>query len=294
MLEQQQGVGDAACLPRVRTRSCSTYASRYSITPSWQIHNSGIRSILADALIPAAERADNRCMAAIEATDLHEGPTAPVWRLLGDEALARAAGRGNDHAFAALYARYSQPLRGYCASILLNSEDAEDAVQATMLKAMRALPARRPGLPIRPWLYRIAHNEAVDTLRRRRFHRDVEEEISPALLAPGPDADLASRERLAELVLDLRTLPDRQRAALLMRELSGLGYDEIAGALEVTPGAVRQLVFEARTTLHEFKRGRESACATVQRTLSDADRRRHRARSVRAHLRSCNACRALT
>src|SRR5688572_14076331 len=97
-----------------RTRSCSAYASRYSITPSWQIHNSGIRSILAYALIPAADRADNACMAAIEATDLHEGPTAPVWRLLGDEALARAAGRGNDHAFAALYARYSQPLRGYC------------------------------------------------------------------------------------------------------------------------------------------------------------------------------------
>jgi RNA polymerase sigma factor (sigma-70 family) len=231
-------------------------------------------------------------MAAIEATELHEGPAAPVWRMLGDEQLARAAGRGNDHAFAALYSRYSSPLRSYCASIVLQSEDAEDALQATMLKALRALPGRRAGVPVKPWLYRIAHNESVDVLRRRRAHSPVDDDRAAALCAPGPDADLARRERLAELVVDLRTLPDRQRAALLMRELSGLGYDEIAAALEVTPGAVRQLVFEARSTLHEFARGRDVACASVQRSLSDGDRRRRRGRGLRAHLRSCNECRA--
>jgi RNA polymerase sigma factor (sigma-70 family) len=231
-------------------------------------------------------------MAAIEATDLHAGPAAPVWRMLGDEQLARAAGRGNDHAFAALYARYSGALRSYCASIVLHSEDAEDAVQATMLKAMRALPGRRPGVPVKPWLYRIAHNESVDVLRRRRAHSTVDEDRVASLAAPGPEAALARRERLAELVVDLRTLPERQRAALIMRELSGLGYEEIAGALEVTPGAVRQLVFEARSTLHEFARGRDVACSSVQRSLSDGDRRRRRGRGVRAHLRACNECRA--
>lgn len=230
-------------------------------------------------------------MAAIEAIDLHAGPGAPVWRVLGDEQLARAATRGNDHAFAALYARYAGALRRYCASIVLNSEDAEDALQATMLKALRAMPGRRAAVPVKPWLYRIAHNESVDLVRRRRAHSQVDDDRVAALAAPGPEAELARRERLAELVIDLRMLPERQRAALLMRELSGLGYDEIADSLEVTPGAVRQLVFEARSTLHEYARGRDVACESVQRSLSDGDRRRRRARSVRAHLRACDTCR---
>jgi RNA polymerase sigma factor (sigma-70 family) len=231
-------------------------------------------------------------MAAIEATDLREGPLAPVWRVLGDEQLARAASHGNDHAFAALYARYSIALRSYCASILLNAEDAEDALQATMLKALRALPRRDGRAPLKPWLYRIAHNESIDVLRKRKAQAPMDEERLFDASAPGPHAAMARRERLAELVVDLRSLPERQRAALLMRELSGLEYDEIAGALEVTPGAVRQLVFEARSTMHEFARGRDVACSSVQRSLSDGDRRRRRARSVRAHLRACDACRA--
>src|SRR5207247_729516 len=84
---------------------------------------------------------------------LPPGPMAPVWRVLGDEQLARAAGDGNDSAFAALYARYRPALRSYCASILLDQADAEDAVQATMLKAMRALGEHNGRGPLRPWLY---------------------------------------------------------------------------------------------------------------------------------------------
>jgi RNA polymerase sigma factor (sigma-70 family) len=229
-------------------------------------------------------------MEASQATALRAGPLAPVWRVLGDEQLARAAGGGNDHAFAALYARYRPVLRAYCASILLDQTDADDAVQATMIKAMRALPARNEKLPLRPWLYRIAHNESVDLLRRRRSH--APEDALDTVFVPGPEVDLARRERLAELVADLRSLPERQGAALIMRELSGLTYEEIAQSLQVTPGGARQAVFEARSALHDFERGRDVACATIQRSLSDGDRRRWRTRSVRAHLRACQDCRS--
>jgi RNA polymerase sigma factor (sigma-70 family) len=221
---------------------------------------------------------------------LRAGPLAPVWRVLGDEQLARAAGDGNDNAFAALYARYRPALRRYCASILLDPADAEDAVQATMLKAMRALPERDGRGPLRPWLYRIAHNESIDMLRRRRA------QVGPAALetcfVPGPEADVTQRERLAELVGDLRALPERQGAALLMRELSGLSYSEVAEALSISPAAARQAVFEARSALHEFAAGRDTACASIQRSLSDGDRRRWRSRTVRAHLRACDQCRS--
>jgi len=227
-------------------------------------------------------------MAALEVPPETPAPLAPVLRLLPDERLARAAARGNDGAFAALYARYRGALQGYCASILLDAEDAGDAVQGAMLKALRALPRRDGDAPIRPWLYRIAYNEAIDILRRRRVHAPLEDGHGPAL--PSAADEAADRERLAELVADLRSLPTRQRSALVMRELSGLDYEEIALALRTTPAAARQTVFEARSALHACRAGRDTACAAVQRALSDGDRRRRRGRALRAHLRSCDDC----
>jgi RNA polymerase sigma factor (sigma-70 family) len=231
-------------------------------------------------------------MEAGQVTGLRAGPLAPVWRMLGDEQLARAAGAGNDHAFAALYARYQPLLRTYCASILLNASDADDAVQVAMLKAMQALPARDAHRPLRPWLYRIAHNEAINVLRGRRTRAEEGGDVPDTALVPGPETDVAGRERLAELISDLRSLPDRQSAALVMRELSGLDYREIGEALELTPGGARQAVFEARTALSDFARGRAAACTSIQRSLSDGDRRRWRSRPVRAHLRGCADCRS--
>ena len=100
------------------------------------------------------------------------------------------------------------------------------------------------------------------------------------------------RGRLSQLVLDLQELSERQRGALLMRELSGLSHAEIATALEATVGSVKQSIFEARTALNDFSAGREMECATVQRQLSDGDGRTARSRSLRAHLRSCAPCSA--
>src|SRR3954452_12670100 len=87
-------------------------------------------------------------------------------RLLSDERLVRLAAGGDRSAFAAIFARYQQPLFGYCASILRNRDDAADAVQSTMLRAMRALEGEERQIAVLPCLYRIDHNEAVDILRR--------------------------------------------------------------------------------------------------------------------------------
>jgi hypothetical protein len=90
---------------------------------------------------------------------------------------------------------------------------------------------------------------------------------------------------------DLRDLPERQRAALVMRELSGLGHAEIASVLGGSPQTVKQTIFAARTALHEFAEGREMGCAEVQRVLSDGDGRTLRGRRMRAHVRACRSCR---
>jgi hypothetical protein len=85
-------------------------------------------------------------------------------------------------------------------------------------------------------------------------------------------------------------LPERQRGALVMRELNGLSYDEIGDALGLSNDAARRAVCDARTALHDAVDGRATACASVRRSISDGDRRSLRARGIRAHLRSCDAC----
>jgi RNA polymerase sigma factor (sigma-70 family) len=209
-------------------------------------------------------------------------------RLLDDDRLARRAAEGDTQAFAALYQRHYQALYRYCLAILGNPEDAADALQNTMTSALRALPGERREIRLKPWLYRVAHNESISLLRKRPPHAELEEAINVA--APrGPD--VATRERLRELVADLRGLQDRQRAALVMRELSGLGYDEIGLALGSSPAATKQLVYEARTALHEMADGRAMSCDSVRRSLSAEDRRKLRGRKLRAHLKACAGCR---
>jgi hypothetical protein len=100
------------------------------------------------------------------------------------------------------------------------------------------------------------------------------------------------RERLGLLVADLQDLPDRQRGALVMRELSGLSHEEIAEALGTSPATAKQTIFEARSALLEFAEGRAMSCEQICQRISDGDRRALRGRRVRAHLRECGSCAA--
>src|SRR5258708_31280115 len=138
--------------------------------------------------------------------------------LNGDERLARLVGEGMADAFAILDARYRQALYRYCRSVVGSDVDAQDALQSTLLAALTALQRGMRDAPLRPWLFRIAHNEAVSLLRRRRPDAElVEAEGAPS---SSVEEQAEARERLATLVSDLRSLPDRQRGALVMRELS--------------------------------------------------------------------------
>jgi RNA polymerase sigma factor (sigma-70 family) len=210
---------------------------------------------------------------------------------LSDRRLAELAGAGaGEQPFAAIYARYHQPLYRYCQSIVRDAEDAADALQSAMLKAHLALPAKRAEVPLKPWLFRIVHNEAISVIRRRGVHEEMTEANAPQV--PSADEDAATRARLAELVDDLQELDERQRAALVMRELSGLGYHEIAAAFGTSAATAKQAVYEARVALQERAEGRAMSCEPVRRAVSDGDRRRLRGRKVRAHIRACGDCRA--
>ncbi len=212
-------------------------------------------------------------------------------RLLSDERLARLVSRGNTQAFGTLYARHEQALSRYCRAIVRDEQDSQDALQSAMMHALAALQAGERELKVRPWLYRIVHNESVSLLRRRRVAEDVQ--MDEQLAAPGDvEGAFELRERLALLVCDLRALSERQRAALVMRELSGLSIEEIAGALGTSPGAAKQTLFEARCALHELAEGRAMECDAARRLVSEHDGRVLRGRRLRAHLRACPSCEA--
>src|SRR5438105_2421626 len=145
-------------------------------------------------------------------------PLVPLG-MLSDAALMRRVAEGDQRAFEQLYTRYADQLFRYCAALLRRPEDAEDALQAAMTNAYRAL-ARGDGVgdvAVRAWLYRIAHNECVNIMRRRV----VNEELTGAETAVRDEVP-DQVERAAEvrqLTADLATLPPRPRSALVLREL---------------------------------------------------------------------------
>lgn len=204
--------------------------------------------------------------------------------------LSRRAKRGDRGAFEEIFRRHHQELYRYCLAILSDRDDAEDALQATMAAALRSLPGEAREVDIRPWLFRVAHNESVSILRRRRVTDEAGEDLADGA-AISQEAELATRERLRGLVADLGELPDRQRSAIVMRELSGLSYGEIGSALTCSEGAARQAVYEARTALREREEGRAMECEHVRRAISDRDGRRLRGRRIKAHLAGCDGCR---
>ena len=175
----------------------------------------------------------------------------PGLRTAGDHfralPLSRRAKRGERSAFEEIFRTHHQELYRYCLAILRDRDDAEDALQATMAAALRSLPGESRRIEVRPWLFRVAHNESISMLRRRRDEAG-EEELADRTALPH-DSEIATRERLRSLVADLGELPERQRSAIVMRELSGLSYGEIASILGCSEATVRSHVSRALATL---------------------------------------------
>src|SRR3954465_3132006 len=171
-----------------------------------------------------------------------------VLRTQSDERLVDLVRDGNDRAFEAIVHRYPPPLLRYCGRFL-SSTRAEDAVQQTFVNAFGAIRDGDADLNLRPWLYRIAHNAALNVLRQAGSdHEQISEQIDGV---ETPPQALERGERFRTVGAAVRDLPARQRDAPVLQALEGRSYDEIAVELGVTGGAVRQLLNRARTTLRE-------------------------------------------
>lgn len=197
-----------------------------------------------------------------------------------------------ERGFERLYSRHAADVYRYSLALLRNPADAEDVTQTTFLNAYRAYRnGERPAAP-RAWLIAIAHNVCRQRFRtaQRRVEEVAYEDGLAEATVPDPEAHGAEDIRRA-----LSHLAFNQRAALVMRELEGRSYAEIAEVLELSASAVETLLFRARRALREQLEGAYT-CGEAERAISkQLDGRLSRAErsSLRAHLRACDECAAL-
>jgi RNA polymerase sigma factor (sigma-70 family) len=170
----------------------------------------------------------------------------PVLSTQSDERLVDLVRAGSEPAFETIVERYRRALMRYV-SRLLPPDRAEDVVQQAFVNAYEAMHRGGAELKLKPWLYRIAHNTAINALRDHGLRHDQLDEGIDGV--ERPDQALDRAQGLRDVLVAVQALPDRQRDAIVLRELEGRSYAEIAIALGVTDGAVRQLLNRARNSL---------------------------------------------
>lgn len=172
--------------------------------------------------------------------------TSALLRTQSDERLVVLVRAGQERAFEAIVDRYRKPLQCYCERALPRSL-AEDVVQQVWTKAWCALQEGTEVRSLKPWLYRIAATTIFEMSRIPGYDYD---ELRRSLLASGePEAELEQQAIIRKTLAGLAALPEAQREALLRDAFEGQSRAQIAEALGVSEGAVRQLLHRARATL---------------------------------------------
>jgi RNA polymerase sigma-70 factor (ECF subfamily) len=168
---------------------------------------------------------------------------------------------GSEAAFDWLVTYYHAPVYAVIFGILRDPNDAADVTQEVFLKAFRGIRAFRHGSSLKTWLYRIAVRESLNYKRwfwrHLRFQSSIEEEQmdgSADFEDPGtsPFEDLASREIQQVVQHALGEVPPAFRAAVILRDLEGLSYEEVAEVLDVTVGTVKSRILRGRRILREI------------------------------------------
>lgn len=182
-------------------------------------------------------------------------------RPASDEHLVRRFRSGDDDAFAQIVERYRPRLVRYASGMLRTRgrHAADDVVQDVFVRAFGRLRQTEDPMALRAWLYRIAHNRCLDELSGRVSAELVTEPMS----AGGAELEFERGERMRTLVEDIQGLPPQQRSALIIREMDGLTYDEIAAALGVTVPAVKSLLVRARMNLAKAAEARDAGHVPV-------------------------------
>jgi RNA polymerase sigma-70 factor (ECF subfamily) len=163
-----------------------------------------------------------------------------------ERALVLAAQRGEREAFSMLVRTHERRAYAVARAIVINHEDAEDAVQEAFLHAYKALHRFLPDQAFGAWLHRIVANAALDITRRRKVREadELPETIASPFRDPAEASELATRLRDA-----LATLPARQRSVIVLHDVEGFKHAEIGTMLGIPEGTARSDLHYARSHL---------------------------------------------
>jgi len=169
-----------------------------------------------------------------------------------DAALLARYAAGDAAAARLLTAALGPKAFGHAMRVLGDGAEAEDVTQEAMMRLWRAAPDWRAGeAKVSTWLYRVVANLCTDRLRKRprHPHTPLDDGVDPADPAPGAEAHLQTQARLTALDAALQMLPDRQRQAVVLRHIDGLGNPQIAEILEIGVEAVESLTARGKRAL---------------------------------------------
>ncbi len=188
-----------------------------------------------------------------------------------DHELVEACRSGDRRAFQILYERYERKVYSVAYGFLRSQEDALDVVQEAFIKVYRYLPNFEGQSSFYTWLYRIVANLCIDHLRRNtrkkdvefddRLRHDGEQESAPSDLLPpsalgNPSDAVENKEILSAVEASLHHLSDKHRAVIVMRELQGLSYADMAKAMNCSKGTIMSRLFHARRNMQKLLRER--------------------------------------
>ncbi len=185
-----------------------------------------------------------------------------------EKELVRLAKAGDAEAFRQLFERHNRRAFALALGVVRNPDDALDIVQDAFIKAHRYLPKFEGTSSFYTWLYRIVMNLAIDHLRKvKRAHQvdfsdamahgddeaDIgESSLLPTILGSDPSKSLMRREMREHISIALDKLSDNHRTVLMMRELDGLSYEEMAQVMDCSKGTIMSRLFHARKNMQQF------------------------------------------
>lgn len=173
---------------------------------------------------------------------------------LSEEALVLQAAAGDERAYGVLVKRYYNRLFNFVRSMVRNEELAEDITQESLVKAYFSLKKLHNPGSFKSWLFRIANNNTLDWLRRKRLPQiDVDEQLRESYVdkRSSPEDSVMDDARNTHIHAALDQLKPDQKAILVMCDLQGLSYQEIAAALGIPFGTVQSRIFYARRKLKD-------------------------------------------
>ena len=175
-----------------------------------------------------------------------------------DAPLIEQTRQGDRDAFGELIARYQVQVYHFSRRLLASAEGAQDITQDVFIKALLALDTWRPDAPFPAWLLRIARNACLDVLRnQQRYSITSFESQAEQLIAhsPSPEQDAIQAQRLRQLEEALCQLSVEHREILILRDIEGFSYQEIAELLDINTGTVRSRLSRGRAALMQQIKG---------------------------------------